>query len=104
MNLLFCFTIIAVVLVIISGFYSLVTTQNLVRAIISIELLTKAAELFIAVIGFIVGRPGLAQSIVISVIVIEVVTVAVAAGITVDLFRRYGTLNIRQIRKKDKEE
>lgn len=105
MNLLFSFLIITVVLVMITGLYSLITTKNLVRMIISLELLTKSVVLLIIVTGYIVKRPGLAQSMVITMIVIEVATVAVAAGIAVGLFRRYGTLNIEHIRSfKSKEE
>lgn len=105
MNLLFRMTIIAVVLVMVTGLYSLITTKNLVRMVISLELLTKSVMLLIIVIGYIIKRPGLAQSMVITMIVIEVSTVAVAVGIAVGLFRHYGTLNIQQIRSfKSKED
>lgn len=105
MNHLFSFSIIAVVLVMVTGLYSLITTKNLVRMIISLELLTKSVSLLIIVIGFIIKRTGFTQSLVVTMIVIEVVTVAVAAGIAVGLFQHYGTLNIQQIREfKNKEE
>ena len=105
MNLLYSLSIITVVLVMVTGLYSLITTKNLVRMIISLELLTKSVMLLIIVTGYAVKRTGLTQSMVVTMIVIEVATVAVAAGIAVGLFQHYGTLNIQQIRSfKSKEE
>lgn len=103
MNLIYAFTVITVSLVIVTGIYSLLTTKNLVRVIISIELLTKAASLFIIVVGNVINRPNLAQSMVVTIIVVEVVTVAVAAGLAAGLFQRFGTMNIERIgNKKDR--
>lgn len=105
MNLFFCFSIISVVLVLIAGLYSLLMTKNLIRVLISIEILMKSVTLFIIVTGYIINRPALAQSMVITTTVIEVVTVATAAGIAAALSKHYNTLNIRKIRKlKDQEE
>lgn len=104
MNLLFACTVITVVLVLATGIYSLLTTKNLIRVIISIELLTKAASLFIIVVGNVINRPGLAQSMVVTIIVVEVVTVAVAAGLAVGLFQRTGAMNIEKIRSSEDKE
>lgn len=99
MNLIFYFSIVSVVLVLTAGLYSLLMTKNLIRVLISIEILMKSATLLIIVTGYIINRPALAQSMVITITVIEVVTVATAAGIAAALFRRYNTLDIRKIRK-----
>lgn len=99
MNLLFCFSIITVVLILSAGLYSLLMTRNLIRVLISIEILMKSATLLIIATGYIINKPALAQSMVITITVIEVVTVATAAGIAAALYRRCNTLNIRKIRK-----
>ena len=58
------------------------------------ELMTKAATLLIIVAGWASGRMALAQALVINLIVVEVVVIAVAAGIVVSLFRKNGSLDI----------
>jgi NADH:ubiquinone oxidoreductase subunit K len=104
-SLVFYVSIITVILVLVTGIYSLLTTKNLIRMVISLEILMKSVTLFIIVIGYVIGKPEFAQTMVVTMIVIEVVTVSVAAGIAVGLYRRYNTLNIQQIRSsKVKEE
>jgi NADH:ubiquinone oxidoreductase subunit K len=98
MNLIFYFSVIAVLLVLITGLYSLLMTKNLVRMVISLELMTKSVTLLIIVIGYIVNRPGLTQSMVVTMIIIEAVTSAVAVGIAVGLFHCFNTLDIKKIK------
>ena len=61
------------------------------------ELMTKAATLLIVIGGWVSGRMALAQALVINLIVVEVVVVAVAAGIVVSLFRKNGSLSTRKL-------
>ena len=68
-------------LVLIAGFYCLIMTSNLIRALIGLEILTKSVTLFIILAGHATGRTGLAQALAITLIVIEVVVIAVAVGI-----------------------
>ena len=90
--------LIFVILLLIEGFYCLVTTYNLLRVLIGLELLIKAVTLFIIAAGYISGNLALAQAIVITVIVIEVVVVVVAAGIILGFFGEYDSLNVRNAR------
>ena len=48
-------------LLLITGFYCLIVTYNLVRALIGLEILTKSVTLFIILAGYITGRTGLVQ-------------------------------------------
>jgi multisubunit Na+/H+ antiporter MnhC subunit len=50
-------------LVLITGFYCLIVTYNLIRALIGLELLTKSATLLIILAGYITGRTALAQAL-----------------------------------------
>lgn len=85
-------------LVMIAGFYCLVATFNLVRALIGLELLTKSATLLIILAGYVTGRTGLAQALAITLIVVEVVVIAVAVGVVLCVFRHNKSIDSRLLR------
>jgi NADH-quinone oxidoreductase subunit K len=89
---------ICIVLVAIAGIYCLVMTRNFIRLLVGLEILTKAATLLIIVAGFTAGRLALAQALVITLIVVEVVVVLVAAGIVLSIYRLNDSLDIRKFR------
>jgi multisubunit Na+/H+ antiporter MnhC subunit len=82
----------------IAGIYCLVVTRNFIRVLIGLELMTKAVTLLIIVMGYASGRLALAQSLVITLIVVEVVVISVAAGIVQSIFRLNDSLDIRKSR------
>ena len=67
------------------------------RALIGAELLMKAVTLLIITAGYVTGNLALAQSIVITLIVIEVIVIAVACGIVLSIFRHHDSLDARNI-------
>ena len=75
------------ILVMITGFFSVVMSDNLIRALIGVEILTKSVTLLIIVAGGVTGQMPLAQAIVITVIIIEVALTVVAVGVVLCLFR-----------------
>jgi NADH-quinone oxidoreductase subunit K len=83
------------ILVVIDGLYCVMATRNLIRVLIGLELLIKAASFFIIAAGVLSGRVALAQAIVITVIVIEVVMVVIGAGAVLGFSRRYDSLSVR---------
>jgi multisubunit Na+/H+ antiporter MnhC subunit len=85
-------------LVLITGFYCLIVTYNLIRALIGLELLTKSVTLFIILAGYITGRTGLAQALAITLIVIEVVVIAVAVGIVLCVYGHNKSIDGRLLR------
>ena len=85
-------------LIFVIGIYCIIVTHNLIRTLIGIELLAKAVTLFIIVAGYITGHAALAQSLVITFIIIEVVIIAVAAGIVINVARVNGNLDARNLR------
>ncbi len=89
---------IVIALVAIAGVYCLVMTRNFIRVLIGLELMTKAATLLIIVAGLAANRMALAQSLAITLIVVEVVVVSVAAGIVLSVFRLDESLDIRKSR------
>lgn len=89
---------VSIFLLFIIGFYCIIATKNLIRVMIGLELLSKAVTLLIIVSGNITGKVALAQSLVITIIIIEVVIIAVAAGIVISLYKHNSSLNTRYLR------
>ena len=87
-----------IILLFTCGAYCIIVTRNMIRAIIGIELLIKAATLLLVLVGYITGRSALVQSLVITIIVIEVVVAATAAGIAICVFRCTDSLDVRALR------
>jgi NADH-quinone oxidoreductase subunit K len=81
----------------ICGLYCLLVTRNMIRAVIGLELLIKAITLLFIAVGYATGRTGLAQALVITIIVIEVVVAVVAGGIALRVFRHNDSLDTRAL-------
>ena len=86
-----------IALIFVCGFYCILVTRSLIRAIIGLELLIKAVTLLIIVVGYLNNNMALAQSLVITIIVIEVVLVVIAAGVALQVFRRNDDLDTRRL-------
>jgi NADH:ubiquinone oxidoreductase subunit K len=76
----------AVIMLLIIGFYCLLATLNLVRVLIGIEILMKAVTLLLIVAGYMNHNLALAQSLVITLIVVETVSIAIAMGIVLSVY------------------
>ena len=87
-----------IILLFVCGAYCLIVTRNMIRAIIGIELLIKAVTLLLIMVGNVTGHQALAQSLVITIIVIEVVIAATAAGLALWVFRHTDSLDVRSLR------
>jgi len=88
-----------IILLFVTGLYCLIVTRNLIRAIIGLELLIKAATLLMIAVGYVTGRTAFTQSLVITVVVIEVVVVAMAGGLILRIFRHNDSLDARLLKK-----
>jgi NADH:ubiquinone oxidoreductase subunit K len=86
------------VLLLAAGLYYLFITFNLVRALIAVELMIKAVTLFLVLAGRVTGRGGLAQSMVLTLIVLEVVVMVVAGGLVLGVFQHTRSISTRKIR------
>ncbi|MCE1248503.1 MAG: NADH-quinone oxidoreductase subunit K [Firmicutes bacterium] len=86
-----------VILVFLCGIYLVAVTKNLIKVLIGLELLTKAATLLIIVAGYSTGHIATAQALIINLIVVEVVVIAVAAGVVLSIRKKYGSLNVKNI-------
>lgn len=86
-----------IILIGICGIYCILATFNLVRAIIGVEILIKAVTLLIILTGYITKQTALAQSLVITLIVIEVAIMVVVGGVILGAFRYYKTIDTRKL-------
>jgi NADH-quinone oxidoreductase subunit K len=85
-------------MVFVAAIYCILTTRNLIRILIGVELLTKAVTLLIILGGYAIARPALTQALVIALIVVEVVVIAVAAGIVIGIYRHNDSLDTRNVK------
>lgn len=86
-------------MLIIAGCYCLIRTYHILKIIIGMEVSMKAVTMFIILAGYVNGHTDLAQTFVITIIVIEVVVAVVAAGLAMSLYKKYGSMDIRNLRK-----
>jgi len=87
-----------IIMLFIAGLYCILVTRNLMRVLIGLELLTKAVTLLLIVAGYVTNRGALAQAIVITLIVIEVVVIAVMAGVILSIYRHTGSLDAQNVK------
>jgi NADH-quinone oxidoreductase subunit K len=97
MSLLLAMLLIGVVLLFGVGLYSLLATKNLIRILVSMEILTKGVTLLMIGAGYATGKMAEAEAYVITIIVIEVVLLAVATGIVLGVYRNNGEIYTRNI-------
>lgn len=82
------------VLLSLTALYCILVSRNLIRILIGVELLTKAVTLLLVTSGYLTSRSALAQALVITLILVEVVVIAVAAGIIIASFRRHADVGV----------
>ena len=95
---LFSTGVIFIILLSVTALYCILFSRNLIRMLIGLELLIKAVTLLIALAGYITGHMALAQTMIITLIVIEVVVIAVAAGIVIGAHAHNQSLDVRALR------
>ncbi len=86
-----------VILLFVTGLYCVIGTFNLVRALVGVELLIKGVTILVVAAGFVTRHTALAQALVITFIVVEVVIMTVALGIVVNIERHNKTLDVREL-------
>lgn len=81
-------------LLFVAGVYCMMVSRNMLRLIIGMELISKGCLLAVAACGKALGNMALAQSIAVTMIVVEVVVVAVGLALVVRAYARTGTVDI----------
>ena len=81
------------------GLYALLTMRNMIKLFIGFEVVSKGVSLALLGTGFAKANILLAQSLVITFIVVEVSLVATALAIIVNVTRHTKSLDIRNLAK-----
>jgi len=88
-----------IVLLWVSALYCIMLSRNLIRILIGVELISKALTLLLAAGGYLTAQTGFSQALIVTLIVVEVVLIAVAAGIVVGAYHRTGSLDVCELEK-----
>lgn len=81
------------------GLYGLLGCRNLIKIIIALQILAKGALLGLIVAGQVSDRMNLSQSMAVTVIVADTVVAVVGMALAVQVKRRSGTLDARDLAK-----
>jgi len=79
------------------GLGGLLVTRNLIKLIVMLQLMAKGAILALAAAGMASGRPQTGQSLALTVIVVDAIVTVVALALAVQVRRRCGTLDVREL-------
>ena len=91
--------IVAVAALLAIGVYCLISRRNLIQLIIGLEIIAKAATLSFVLAGYVQGNEQIAQSIAITIILIEAITTAIVLSLIVAAYRHTGTLDVDILRR-----
>jgi NADH:ubiquinone oxidoreductase subunit K len=86
--------LVAVVGLLSIGLYGLLITRNLIKVVIALQVLVKAAVLAIVVAGQASGRLEVGQSLAATVIVADTMVAVVGLALAIQIQRRFGSLDV----------
>ena len=81
------------------GFYATVTRTNLLQVVIGLEIMARGVSLIFVLAGAHHGSMGVAQVVVITTILIEAVTVAIALSLVVAAYHHNQSLSVESLRR-----
>ncbi len=81
------------------GLYCLLTMRNTVKLLIAIEIISKGVTLALVAGGYARNNLLVAQSLVITVIVVDVAVIATALAIIININRHTKSLDVRKLTK-----
>ena len=79
------------------GFYGLLITRNMIKVVLVLQILIKAAIMGLVLAGKLSGNIGLGQSTAATVIVADTLVAVVGLALAVQVRRRFGTLDVPKI-------
>lgn len=79
------------------GFYGLLIARNLIKVVMVLQILIKAAVLALVLAGRLGGNMGLGQSTAATVIVADTIVAVVGLALAVQVRRRFGTLDVPKV-------
>jgi NADH:ubiquinone oxidoreductase subunit K len=79
------------------GFYGLLITRNLIKVVMVLQILVKAAIVALVLAGKSSGNLGLGQSIASTVIVADTIVAVIGLALAMQVRQHFGTLDVREI-------
>lgn len=79
------------------GLYGLLITRNLIKVVIALQILVKGALLALVAAGMTSGKINLGQSLAVMVIVVDTVVAVIALALALQVKRRMGTLDVKEL-------
>ena len=79
------------------GMYGLLISRNLIKIVVSLQVLVKGAMLALIAAGYASGHINVAQSMAVTVIVADTVVAVIGLALAIQVRRRFGTLDIKEL-------
>ena len=79
------------------GLYALLVARNLIKVIIALQIMVKGAILAMVIAGQAAGQPLVGESMALTVIVADTIVAVVGLAFAVQVRRRFGTLDIKDL-------
>ncbi|CAG0928586.1 NADH-quinone oxidoreductase subunit K [Thermoflexales bacterium] len=79
------------------GLYGLLIARNLIKVIVALQVLVKGALLALVAAGLASGKLNLGQSLAVMVIVVDTVVAVIGLALALQVKRRMGTLDIKDL-------
>lgn len=76
------------------GTYALLTVRNLIKVVVALQIMVKAAMLALVLAGRLQGQENLGQSLALTVIVADTIVAVVGLALAVQVRRVVGTLDL----------
>lgn len=77
--------------------YGLLIARNLIKIVIALQILVKAAALALVLAGRVSGQTNLGQSLALTAIVADTVVAVLGLALAIQVRRRFGTLDVREL-------
>jgi NADH-quinone oxidoreductase subunit K len=79
------------------GFYGLLASRNLIKVVVALQILVKAALLGLVVAGYLSNYINVAQSLGITVIVADTIVAVIGMAFAVQIQRITGSLDVKRL-------
>ena len=89
----------AAVAVFVIGFLCILASRNMVRMIIGLEVMARAATLSIVAYGYLRGNTAISQALVITIIVVEVVVTSIALALIMNIYNVGKSIDVGNLNK-----
>ncbi|WP_322807414.1 NADH-quinone oxidoreductase subunit K [Thermanaerothrix sp.] len=75
------------------GIYAIIVSRNLIKIVVGMQIMVKGVLLAFVLAGRVSGNIGLGQSLALTVIVVDTIVAVVALALTVQVHKRFGSLD-----------